>query len=166
MKIAIISDIHDNLANLEKFLNWARKNKIEELIVCGDLCAPATLTKTLAPGFKGRIHLVYGNVCDRSVEMEKAKNFSHLIHYGDKGEFEIDGRKVALVHKPDKAKELAKSNKYDIVFYGHTHQPWIETINHTQLINPGTLAGMFSKATFAVWDTDNNKLELKILEKI
>jgi len=34
------------------------------------------------------------------------------------------------------------------------------------LANPGTLAGMFSKATFAVYDTSTNNLELKILERL
>lgn len=166
MKAAIISDIHDNLANLEKFLNWANKNKIKELIICGDLCTPATLAKILAPNFKGKIHIVYGNVCDLDLEIEKAKEFSHIIHYGDEGRFEIDDKKVAIVHLPDRARKLAQSHQYDFVFYGHTHKPWLETVNQTQLVNPGTLAGMFYKATFAVWDTSNNKLELKILEKI
>ncbi len=166
MKIAIISDIHDNLANLEKFLNWAKENKIEELIICGDLCSPDTLTKALAPGFSGKIHLVFGNIYDRETEVEKAKEFSNVIHYGDLGKFEIDNKKIAFIHYPDKAKELAKGGKYDFIFYGHNHKPWIEILNNTCLANPGTLAGIFNKATFAFWDTETARLELKILEKI
>jgi predicted phosphodiesterase len=34
------------------------------------------------------------------------------------------------------------------------------------LANPGSLAGIFYKATFAILDTRSKKLELKILEKI
>ncbi len=164
MKVAIISDVHDNFVNLEKFLKWTKGNKIEELIVCGDLCAPATLSEILAPGFSGKIHMVFGNVCDRDIETEKAKEVDHVFHYGDFGEFEIDNKKVAIIHFPEEAKELAKSGKYDFVFYGHSHKPWIEKINEIYLANPGTLAGMFSKSTFATWDTENGKLELKILE--
>ena len=166
MKIAIISDIHDNLVNLEKCLNWCGQNDIKELIMCGDLCAPATLVKVLAPKFRGKIHMVYGNVADRDLEKEKAKGFSHVIHYGDLGEFKIESRKIALIHYPDKAKKLAEKNKYDIIFYGHSHAPWMEEINNTQLVNPGTLAGMFNKATFAVWDSENGNIELKILETL
>ena len=56
------------------------------------------------------------------------------------------------------------SGRYDYVFYGHNHTPWEEKIGNTVVANPGTLAGMFQKATFAVLDTKNKKLELKILE--
>ena len=47
MKIAIISDTHDNVPNLEKFLAWAKENKIEQIIHCGDLCAPSILKNIL-----------------------------------------------------------------------------------------------------------------------
>ncbi len=164
MKIAIISDLHDNLVNLEKFLAWAKANKVEQLFVLGDLCAPATLKHVLAPGFTGHIYMVFGNVCDRENELVAAKTFPHVTHSGDLAEFNIENKKIALTHYPQKAKELTATEKYDFIFYGHTHKPWIEQVGPTTLANPGTLAGMFSKATFAVWDTTTNKLELKILE--
>ena len=37
MLIAIISDIHDNLVNLTKCLNWCNANKIKTIICCGDI---------------------------------------------------------------------------------------------------------------------------------
>lgn len=166
MKVAIISDTHDNLVNLEKFLLWAERSKTKELIMCGDLCAPVTLAKCIAPKFKGRIHVVFGNVSDRSTEKEWAEKLENVSHYGDLGEFEIDGKKIAITHFPWEAKKLAESGKYDFVFYGHSHEPWIEKVGETYLANPGTLAGMFQKATFAVWDTKSGKLELKILETL
>ncbi len=166
MKIAIFSDSHDNLPNLENFLEWANSNNIKELIFCGDLCAPGTLKNALAPKFSGLIHMVFGNVTDRDLLPQVAASFPQVKHYGDLAELEIDGIRIAVIHYPDKAKELAKSGKYDLVFYGHNHTPWEETINKTKLANPGTLAGMFQRATFAVYDTTTKKLELKLLEKL
>jgi len=166
MKIAIISDTHDNIPNLEKALTWMNKNEIEELIHCGDLCAPSILKNTLAPNFSGRIHMVFGNVEDRETTTKISKNFDQVTHYGDIGEIEIDDLKIAFIHYPDKGKELVKFGKYDLVFYGHNHKPWEETIGKTKLINPGTLAGLFNKATFAVFDTKTKNLELKLLEQI
>jgi hypothetical protein len=166
MKVAIISDVHDNLVNLEKYLKWCGENKIEEIIMCGDLCAPATLARVLAPKFSGKIHMVFGNVSDRETERKVAKKFPNVIHYGDEGEFEIDGKKVAIIHYPIEAKALAQSGKFDFIFYGHSHKPWIEKIGNAYLANPGTLSGMFQKATFAVWDTESEKMELKLLENI
>ena len=166
MKIAIISDTHDNVPNLEKALHWMNKNQIEQLIHCGDLCAPSILVSVLAPNFKRPIHMVFGNIEDRNLTPEKAKDFSNVTHYGDQGKVEIDGKKIAFVHYPDEARELAESGKYDLVFYGHNHKPWEETVGQTKLVNPGTLGGLFQKATFAVYDTETDNLELKILEQL
>ena len=54
----------------------------------------------------------------------------------------------------------------DNIFYGHNHKPWEQTMGKTKLVNPGTLAGMFYKASFAVLDLEKSKLELIILERI
>ena len=65
----------------------------------------------------------------------------------------------ALTRRIDKVKKLGHC---DIIFYGHTHKPWIEDRGGTSIVNPGTLGGVFQKATFTFWG--NDKLELKILE--
>lgn len=166
MKIAIISDTHDNVPNLEKALFWMNNNGIEQIIHCGDLCAPAILIKVLAPGFSGPIHMVFGNVEDRETVSEMTKKIDQVKHYGDLGEVEIDGKKIGFIHFPNEAKKLAQSRKYDLVFYGHNHTPWEERVGATRLVNPGTLAGLFNKATFAIYDTKTDKLELKILETL
>lgn len=166
MKIAIISDTHDNAPNLEKALGWMKKNKIEQIIFCGDLCALSVLSEILAPNFSGKIHMVFGNVEDREFLPELVKKFKHINHYGDQGEVNLDNKKVAFTHFIKDAKKLAESNKYDYIFYGHEHKPWEQKIGNTKLVNPGTLAGLFNKATFAVWDTETDGLELKLVEKL
>jgi len=167
MKIAIISDSHDNLVNIEKALKWINKNKIDEIIHCGDVCAPASL-KEFANNFNGKIHLIYGNVDGDYFTMgELVQNdLKNVKIYGQKGELEVNGKKIVFVHLQWIAKALAKSGDYDYVFYGHNHKPWEENIGKCKMLNPGTLAGMFYKATFAVWDVDKDKFELKILEKL
>lgn len=161
MKIAILSDIHDHLENLKKFLTWSRENSVARLFICGDLTAPAIIKKTLGPHFDQPIDIVYGNVADREGEREACQQFDQIIHHGDLAEFEVDNKKVALIHYPDKARELAVTNNYDLVCYGHTHLAQIEKVNETQLINPGSLAGLYTKfASFAVWNTVDNKIEI------
>ena len=59
-----------------------------------------------------------------------------------------------------------KSGKYDLVFYGHTHKPWAEKIGNCLLANPGELAGQRFKPTFAIYDIQKDKLQLKILELV
>lgn len=170
MKIAIISDSHDNIPNTEKALDWINKEGIRVIIHCGDLAAPAMLTKVIAPKFSGEFHFVHGNVGDPDLLEGVAKDFPNVKIHGEIGEIEVDNKKISFTHFPEKALELAKKDGPDLVFYGHTHKPWEETVEaggkKIKLVNPGTLAGMFYKATFATYDTATDKLELKILERI
>lgn len=180
MKIAILSDSHDNIVNLAKALKFINKEKTKIIIHCGDLCAPSILTEVLAPNFKGQIHLVHGNVGDPELLEKVAKQYKNAsprtqrgawvkVH-GYTGKVILDNKKIAFTHFINNARKLAQSGQFDIVFYGHSHKPWEEklTTNNrqhtTRLVNPGTVGGMFYKATFAIYDTQTNKLELKILE--
>lgn len=151
MKCAIISDVHDNLINLDKFLKYITQQKINIILCCGDLGSQDTYDY-LKSKFSGELHIVSGNM-DRDFQVE----LPEII------EIAIDNKKIVLIHKPDSAKKLAETGKFDLVFYGHTHRPWIEK---SKLVNPGNLAGIFYQPTFAIYDTKNNNLELKMLNEI
>lgn len=168
MRLAIISDTHDNSPNFKKAVDWIEKEKIKIIIHCGDVCSVETL-KEIIQNFSGKLHLVFGNVDESnfySGEINLEKLFPNVIFHGKKGEIEIGEKKIAFTHFPEVARELAATGKYDLVFYGHSHKPWEEEIGNCRLINPGNLAGIFYKATFAVYNTGDRKLELKILEKL
>ncbi|NUM25791.1 MAG: metallophosphoesterase family protein [Candidatus Buchananbacteria bacterium] len=166
MQLAIWSDSHDNIPNIQKALAYLKQRNITFMIHCGDLAAPAVIKKELGPNFNGEVHFIHGNVADRELNQKVAAEFKNITCHGDQGELAIDGKKIAFNHYPEEAKKLAETGKYDVVFYGHNHIPWEETIGQTKLLNPGTLAGMFAKATFAVYDTKTNTAELILLEKI
>ncbi|MFA6594334.1 MAG: metallophosphoesterase family protein [Candidatus Buchananbacteria bacterium] len=164
MKVAVISDTHDNAVNTEKFLSWAKNNQIEKIVHCGDIAAPSMIKELFGPAGID-FHCVFGNVADRELLPQICEKFSNTKCYGDSGEIIIDNINMAFCHRPDDAKTLADAGKYQMVFYGHNHKPWMETLkNGCQLVNPGTLGGLFQKATFTVLDTATKKIELKILE--
>ncbi|MFC1608914.1 metallophosphoesterase family protein [Patescibacteria group bacterium] len=160
MLVAIISDIHNNEVNLKKTLNYCEKNKIENIICCGDLASEETLN-FLCDNFKGEIFYTFGNM-----DNDQLLNFEHITQYKNAnlfanfGETEIDGKKVAFVHFPEAAKKLCATKKYDFVFYGHTHKPWEEASDNCKMLNPGTVAGEFYLPTFATWDTENDSFKL------
>jgi len=164
MKIAIISDIHNNTVNLERCLNWCNREKIEAIICCGDVDNADTID-FLAKHFKGLINLLMGNVDNYD---EAIINNYHNIKFYDRkgGKLLINGKRVGFCHEPYHIKHLFHQAKFDLVFYGHTHKPWESEENGVRLINPGTLGGVFYMASFAVWDSIEDKLELKILEEL
>lgn len=161
--LAIISDIHDNLANLAKFLKYSKENKISEIFCLGDLTSD-TAIKELADGFSGKIYLVSGNA--DFFDEDYIKTFSHIKYFRKIGNAVIGEKKIAFTHFPHEGKDLAKSKKYDYVFYGHAHKPWQEKIGETVLLNPGTVSGMLSKASFAVWDEEKDIFSLILLDEL
>jgi len=166
MEICLISDSHDNVANLEKLINWLNKNNISILIHAGDLCASSVLTKTLAPKFKGQIHLILGNISD-PISLERVANqLPNVSYYGQKGEVKIADKEIAFVHFKEEAEKLAAEDNYNLIIFGHSHQPEVYKINQTQLVNPGTIGGLYNIATFALYDTEKQTIKIKKLDDL
>jgi len=160
MKIAVFSDIHDNLERWREAAKIIEGEKIKIGICCGDVGDLDTLVE-ISNIFE-TLYLSLGNfdfkIKNKTELFPKNVKFSH-----DFGEIEIEKRKIAFVHYDYATKGLAKLGRYDVVFYGHTHTPWEEKIGSTVLLNPGEIAGQFGKATFAIYDLKKLKAELKIL---
>lgn len=160
MKVVIVSDVHNNLTNLKKVLDFCAKEKIEKIICCGDLSSNETLD-FLNDHFDGEIFYAIGNAEYGQLNgMENISEYKKTKIFQDFGEAEISGKMVAFVHYPIEAKKLAESGKYDFVFHGHTHKPWTEKINNCEMLNPGNVTGTIYAPTFAIWDTENGKFEL------
>lgn len=167
--IAIISDSHDNLANLEEFLKQAKENKVDTILHCGDVTTPEFLA-WLVENFSGQIKVATGNMEIRKEEFQTlAKKNPRLEIFPEVGEMTeviINGRKnkIAFAHRPEVANRLADSGDYNYVFYGHTHKPWlVEEKKDVILANPGTLGGVFSEPTYALLDQTTGYLKLKRL---
>lgn len=163
MKIIIISDIHDNQTNLEKCLDWAQENKIKKMVCCGDITNSETLD-VLAGSFDGKIFLIKGNM--EIYQEEELGKYDNIEYGGRIGIFKIEGRIVGACHEPFLIDKILEREKPDMIFYGQTHKPWIMEREGIKIINPGPLGGMFSSASFAIWDMDSEKPELKILDTL
>jgi len=166
MKFAIISDSHGNSVNFKNIVRWLNKEGIALILHAGDIGDPDSLKESLAD-FLGEFFGVFGNMDkDFKIFVEEYNKIPRVKIEEKIMETEIGGKKIAVTHFPEKARDLAESGNYDLVFYGHTHRPWEEKVGNCRFINPGESAGQFYKSTFAVYDTDTDKLDLKILEKL
>ena len=59
-----------------------------------------------------------------------------------------------MFHKNDVIAELAKSQSYDVIIYGHTHHKDLYEEGKTTVINPGECGGWLTgKSTIAVLDS-------------
>ncbi len=159
-KFAIISDTHNNYKKGERVKEILKEEGIDFIIHCGDIGEPNYLKEV----FKGfNVRAILGNMDEGYGEIEEYNNLPNIVVYEDTGEETINNKKIAFNHFPSIAKKLAKTNKYDFVFYGHTHKPWEEKIGECILLNPGNVAGMLYNSTFAIYDFKKDIFELKIL---
>jgi len=165
MQLAIIADIHDNLANLEKCLNWCQQNSITRLLCLGDLTTSETLN-FLATNFRGEIFMISGN--GEIYAAAELSAYPHIHFYGQTGLINLDGLTIGLVHEKWRLKKLLADHpeEFAFLFYGHSHMPSLEKTGATIIANPGNLAGTFYQATFATLDTTTSRLELKILAEL
>jgi hypothetical protein len=144
--IGIISDTHNNLANIVKAINIFKEKKVEMAIHCGDVTSQAAVDY-----FKGmKVLFVKGN-CD----MFTAKNYGDF-EFSNVIDTILDDKKIFVIHGNDKRKleDHIKSGKYDYVFTGHTHQTADYYEGKTRVLNPGS--HKMGENNIIVLDTKNN----------
>lgn len=162
MKIAVLSDTHDHLDNLNKALSDIKKRKVKAIVFCGDLISPFT-TGVLANANLPTYAVLGNNDEDHIGMMKKGGNKFTWFHLSQEyGEVKLDGKKIAFCHYPKLGELLARSREYDAVFYGHTHDVDNKKVGKTLLLNPGAVCGInfdkgaYDKATYAIYDTSKN----------
>jgi putative phosphoesterase len=157
--LAILSDTHDQIANLRAAIAYCNAKHIDILCHCGDLISPFML-KELA-FFRGPVHLIYGNNAgdQHLISSRCSEEFANITHHGMVGNFTCDDQKVAMVHYPEQARGLASLSSYDIICCGHSHRYGIEYYGKTLLINPGQLLGENDQAGFVILDFNQWKIQ-------
>ena len=166
MKIAIISDIHENWHNLFLTLDKIEKLKCKQILCLGDMINTGiaiTLNKQKIPVFG-----VWGNNDGDFTQILKKTvgNGSLTMSVANYGFFDIDNRKIFMSHFEDLAPSMAKSGDYDLVCFGHTHKTLVKKVNECFVVNPGEIAAVSKdkKTTFAVYDTKSNEVEIVEIE--
>jgi len=167
MKIAIISDIHDNVWNLQRALGTQALQTTDTMLCCGDLCSPF-IVKIIGQGYRNPVHIVLGNNDgDLAAIIRSAKEYQNIQIHGEYFTGSFGGKTFAMNHYPEKTRILAESGGFDVVCYGHNHKIVPdETVGETLLINPGAIMGYHGgelkniEATFIVLDTDLLKTEV------
>jgi putative phosphoesterase len=158
MRIAILSDAHDNIWNVEKALLGLKQ--AETLIFCGDFCAPFTL-QMFAAGFSGPIHAMLGNNDgDPLLLSQVAARAGNVTLYTGAGHIEQGGQRLAFTHYPQIGEALARSGLYRAAFSGHTHQQRkAERFGNSLWVNPGEVMGRFGQPSYGFYDTETGQFE-------
>lgn len=163
--IGIISDSHDNLGAIRKAVEFFNDNEVKAVLHAGDLVSP--FTARVFEKLKSKLYVVFGNNDGDKVMLTKSFEDIGATICGDFGKLTVDSLHIALLHGTNEAlvKALAKSEDFDVIIRGHTHNPGITVIKGTLLINPGECSGVLSgKATVATLGTANLNVEITELK--
>lgn len=169
MKVGVISDIHDNIWNLDKVISYLQ-GKMETVISLGDYCAPFVLPYIAS--LEVPVYACLGNNDeDQIAQVQMAGDlFTWTPLAKEYGQVEIGGKKMAFCHYPKLAELLAKSGEYDAVFHGHNHMAKEEKFGETLLANPGAVCGIQKgkpgQASFGIYDSEANQIEIIDLESL
>jgi len=161
MRLAVLSDIHDNIWKLAAALDAVRG--ADALICCGDLCSPFVVHQ-LGRGFSGPVHIVLGNNDGDLFRItQNARGYSHLRIHGEFFRGELGGRQVAAVHYDSLARPLIASGEFDLVCFGHNHIYEVSRAGRTLAVNPGAIMGSAfgpdgapreAPSSFVLYDTE------------
>lgn len=153
MKLAIMSDSHDNIWNLEKALATVRKEKADLIVHCGDFVAPFMLKELEKAGVP--VYGVLGNNDGSGFLLAKTafSELKQITLFELTGHLELDGFSLAFTHQRTVAEGLAATGRYDLVCYGHSHVYRLETVGKTLLLNPGEIMGKEGRPGFCTVDT-------------
>ena len=167
MKIAIISDIHENFHNLALFFKEIEKYDVKKIICLWDIInngIAQILSKSKIPVFMIR----WNNDWDKvAITQTALKKWSNLEVWFDTFDIlQIDNRKIFLTHYPMLAKPMSKSWDFDAVFYWHNHKKNIDNIWDCLILNPWEISAHKSGlASFWIYDTETNTWKLLDIEQ-
>jgi uncharacterized protein len=136
MKIGVISDTHGEIGILPQAVRILDGFDVGLIIHCGDV------GRGIVPLLEGHLtHFVAGNIDDVDQLREDISAPEHIFHE-QLGELEVEGRRIAFLHGNDVKllHHTIRSEHWDLVCHGHTHDFSSNREGQTLVINPGALS--------------------------
>jgi len=153
-----MSDSHDNRENIKAAVRLFNGLGCRLVIHAGDFVAPfaaGELEQLNCP-----VKAVFGNCDGEKKGLEKMvssfgkiKSAPYVFRYAE--------REFLLTHTQFSLDAYLRSEKYDVIIYGHTHRPDIRLQGKSLIINPGEAGGWVTdKATVATLDPETLEAEI------
>lgn len=161
MKLGIIADSHENMPLIAKAVELFNREEVGLVLHAGDFISPITAKEF--KNLKAKLIGVFGNNDgDKLLLQKRFQDIGEL--YEDYHEFEIEGKKIVLMHQPKFLETLIASSEYDLIIYGHTHQIDIRE-GQPLVVNPGECGGWLTgRNTVAIIDLETMKAKIHDLQ--
>jgi len=135
MIIGIITDTHDDVERTDNAVALFKQRQVELVLHLGDWVTPFIVRR-----FRGlRVIGLIGNNDGDVLALRKAMDDIKGELRGYSTSLELDGKKIALIHGTHYplVEALSKSQLYDYVLFGHTHEREDQVEGECRILNPG-----------------------------
>jgi putative phosphoesterase len=135
MRIGVVSDTHNNLANVATIVDVFNRAAVDRVVHTGDITQARTLE--VFAGLHMPMCGVFGNNDLERVPLAAACQ-RHAFHFVDPPlHLRLGDRDVVVVHDP---LDLPRGD-HDLALHGHNHRTIVERDARRLTFNPGECAG-------------------------
>ena len=157
MRVGVVSDTHNNVANVREIVSLFNAAGVERVVHTGDITKSTTLD--LFGSLEVPLHGVFGNNdVERDGLLRSAAMHSFTL-VEPPLELVWAQRRIVVVHDP---LDLTEGG-YDLALHGHTHMHRCEHAAGTLVFNPGECAGHM-KGYNAVGVVDLTRMNTRLLK--
>jgi len=139
MRIGVVSDTHNALANVARIVELLNRAGVDRVVHTGDITQPKTL-EVLAR-LEAPLLGVYGNN-DAGERAGLADTAARLGLRLAEPPLEVEwaGRRIVVVHDP-RDLGTALHDEHQLALHGHTHRFYLQRTPGRLVFNPGECAG-------------------------
>ncbi len=160
MRVGLIADSHDRVPAVAELLRQMVTGGVGIVLHAGDFCSPFSLdpfhdAQLPAAGVFGRNDGDHEGLAAAAVRGAVGVELYQSPH-----SFEIEGRRVLLVHD---LSEVARRSVegHEVVVHGCSHREEMRARGETIIINPGEACGWVNGSpTAAILDLDTRRVEI------
>lgn len=156
MRILVISDTHGRRSEMEQLLSMPVARTADWLVHCGDIGQDEMW---LRRAFSGAVSIVAGNNdfftdLPKQIVVERDGHRFLVLH----GHRQVYGGLGRFLY-------MAQENDCDVVMFGHTHAPLVESEAGVTFVNPGSLSmprQSDRRKTYAVVDVNGAEVSVTV----
>lgn len=138
MKIGIVSDTHNQLANVSRIVELFNAAGVERVVHTGDITQAKTLDAL--SGLRAPLVGVFGNNDLERESLTLACERHRFLFSDPPLRLDWADRRIAVLHDPLELTVEIRAD-CDVVLHGHTHRRVVERVSRRIVFNPGECAG-------------------------